>query len=120
MEGKGEEGGKEGREEEKEKDKQNNGEEKKEGEEERRERKGDKMEGDREKERDRKEERRTREKREAERGKHIHVHTCGLVPETLWLPASLQRLQSVMPWLRAKPLLPAGGIKSWACQFGHR
>lgn len=50
----------------------------------------------------------------------MHVHTRGLVPETLWLPASLRRLQSVMPWLRAKPLLPAGGIKSWACQFGHR
>lgn len=35
-------------------------------------------------------------------------------------PASLLHLESVMPWLWAKPLLPAGGIKSWERQFSHK
>lgn len=49
---------------------------------------------------------------------YMHTHTsCS--HEANGSPP-LPRLESLMPWLWAKSLLPAGGIKSWDCQLGHR
>lgn len=88
----------------------------------------DEMEGERERDREReigKRRRGGRGRKEAAGNGHTctwtctHTHTqaCSQTPMAPCFPPASE---SAMPWLWAKPLLPAGGIKSWDCQFGHR
>jgi hypothetical protein len=86
-----------------------------------REREEEEYEGGRRREREERERKRQKEGDKQHMHTHMHTHThMPYCPCSPWLPAFLSHLESVIPWLWAKPLLPAGGIKIWDCQLGHR